>query len=87
MGTRKAIRIFEPLDLEWDDELREIVSLFHRAIEYYRNRDWERAANFFKEILKLKEDNPSKIFLKRLELYKVSPPPEDWDGTYNLTEK
>jgi len=87
LGTRKAIRIFEPLDLEWDDELREIVSLFHRAIEYYRNRDWERAANFFKEILKLKEDNPSKIFLKRLELYKVSPPPEDWDGTYNLTEK
>lgn len=87
LGTRKAIRIFEPLDLEWDDELMEVVSLFHRAIEYYRNRDWERATNFFKEITKLKEDNPSKIFLKRLELYKVSPPPEDWDGTYNLTEK
>jgi len=87
LGTKKAIRIFEPLGVEWDDELREIVSLFQRAIEYYRNRDWERATNFFKEIIKLEDDNPSKIFLERLELYKINPPPEDWDGAYNLTEK
>jgi adenylate cyclase len=56
----------------------------------YRARDWKRASYCFRSALAVDaSDGPSRAMLARCEMYAASPtpPPETWDGVFELTEK
>lgn len=54
----------------------------------YRNQDWGKAGSFFKAALELTpDDGPSKTMLLRCNEYKITPPPEDWDGSFTMKTK
>ena len=67
--------------------------IYHQGIELYRQQKWDAAIAKFAQSEKLeavfamRPTNPSRVYLERCELFKATPPGEDWDGTWTMTSK
>jgi adenylate cyclase len=89
-GKSEAIRIFEPIaemDLSTADHQR-VVAQFAGALADYRLQKWDAAEAGFKAVLNARPgDGPSKVFLERISLLRDTPPAENWDGVWHMTEK
>jgi hypothetical protein len=65
-----------------------LVETFHQAMDYYTERKWKEASDGFKESFKFENHGgPSLIYQMRCENFLAKPPPDNWDGVTNLTEK
>jgi adenylate cyclase len=90
-GKTKPIRIFElicengdPDHIKWAP----FVELFHKGLNLYYSREWEEAEVNFQEALELKDgDMLCRIYLKNIEVFKKSPPGDNWEGSYQQTNK
>ena len=90
-GKTKPIRIFElicengdPKHANWAP----FVELFHDGLNHYYNREWEDGEVKFQQALELKEgDMLCRIYLKNIEVFKKSPPGDNWEGSYQQTNK
>ena len=87
----KPIRIFE-LVCENDDtehaKWAPFVELFHKGLNQYYNREWEEAEVNFQKALEMKDgDMLCRIYLKNIEVFKKNPPGENWEGSYQQTNK
>lgn len=61
---------------------------YERGLGHYRDRSWDDAIESFKAGLEVDpDDGPCKVLLKRCEEYKSAPPPDNWEGVYDLTHK
>ena len=75
------------------EDTKMLITFFHKALNYYYDRDWVNAIRFFKKSLKYESGskvsnlNPSSIFIKRCNLYIESNPSLDWDGIHELGRK
>jgi adenylate cyclase len=76
--------------------VKEMRDLFHQGLGHYKQSQWEQAMTYFQQSLALEyqrnpdlkdKTNPSLIYIKRCEQYKITPPPEGWCGVYTLTSK
>jgi adenylate cyclase len=65
------------------------LAKYHEAIKLYRGRKFAEAANCFEAARKeiRVKDYLCEMYIERCEAYIEQPPPEDWDGSYILTEK
>jgi adenylate cyclase len=86
VGKREPVRIYELLAHrgQLSTERRGKVARFQEGLQLYRNRKWTTAIGVFK---RLEDDPVARIYLERCEQYQISPPPEDWDGVWELTKK
>ena len=85
LGKTEPVRVFElvglPDDLSATQE--EGLKRFEAALADYRARQWERAENGFRQVLKvIPDDGPSRVFLKRIEAFKQVAPGDDWNGVW-----
>jgi adenylate cyclase len=90
VGINTPIRLFQVVDeaREAPSEVREAVEMFHAGIDAFENRDWDKARSTFTEVQRIiPDDGPSTSFLKRIDAYVETPPPDNWDGVFNLTAK
>jgi len=90
VGINEPVRLCELLDTteNADEQNKKLVSVFHEALDNFEKRDWNRAAETFKEALSIKKDDPpSKMYLDRSVEFSKTPPKDNWDGVYNLTSK
>jgi len=63
----------------------EVIFAFTEAVAHYRDRNWDQAIRLFTEALKANPaDRPSSLYLQRCEIYRKTPPPENWDGVWSL---
>ncbi|MBI5376715.1 MAG: adenylate/guanylate cyclase domain-containing protein [Candidatus Schekmanbacteria bacterium] len=88
-GKLKPVKIYELMG-ESDDDSKLITKakMFEEGINLYRNRQWQEAANKFKEIKKqFSDDGPSSVYIERCTAYMQSPPPDDWDGVFVMKTK
>ncbi|HEX2827148.1 MAG TPA: adenylate/guanylate cyclase domain-containing protein [Burkholderiales bacterium] len=89
-GKDTAVTIYEPLGVEGEvpQAVLDDAALFHEALELYRRQEWELAEL---RLLRLKTLSPESYlydtFLKRVALYRVSPPPQGWDGAFTFLSK
>jgi adenylate cyclase len=75
-------------DAREPDTVRRVDEHYAAGLSKYRERDWKRAADYFRSALAIDtSDGPSRTLMARCEQYAVSPPPETWDGVFELTEK
>jgi adenylate cyclase len=66
----------------------EMLKFYNTGLNAYKLRKWDEAITAFNEALKiLPEDGPSSLYLERAIAFKETPPPDDWDGVYVMTEK
>jgi len=65
------------------------LAKYHEAIKLYRGRKFAEAANCFEAARKEigAKDYFCEMYIERCEAYIEQPPPENWDGSYTLTEK
>ena len=86
VGKQKPIKVYEIFGEKGEvkDRLLEKVEVFQQALQAYEARDWEKA-----EVLLQKQgdDMLAQIYLDRVRLFKKSPPPDGWDGVFELKIK
>lgn len=90
-GKTQPVAVFEVLDyhtVESFPRMDEVLGNYIGGLALYRVREWQRAHDRFAEALKAHgKDVPSQLYHDRCEEFLVNPPPEDWDGCWNLKEK
>jgi len=82
-GKENFVTIFEVAGYaeNADTQIVESLNIFHEGLLAYRSRKWERAEELFKKTLELNpSDGPSGLYLERIEKFRLSPPPDDWNG-------
>ena len=90
IGINTPLRIYELLCLadEMDDEKREWLGKWEKAIDHLENWHFSAAAALFTELQKqCPDDKVAELYAWRSRSYIDDPPPPDWDGVSNLTEK
>ncbi len=87
-GKEIATDIYE---LVWEKSLvsdfkMDIARRFKEAIWFYLKRDFGKAKDIFQDLSNL-WDKPSSVYLDRCIMYTKTPPPENWDGVWNMDSK
>lgn len=67
-----------------DDALKH----YNKALSMYKIKNWDTAIEYFNRVLsEIPDDDVSIMYIDRCRDFKVSPPPENWDGTRDLDFK
>jgi adenylate cyclase len=70
------------------EDMHTRITLFRRARELFRKREWAEAQKTFQIILdKWPDDGPSRTYWKRCQDYLFDEPPSGWDGVFTMTHK
>ncbi|KAA3624269.1 MAG: adenylate/guanylate cyclase domain-containing protein [Proteobacteria bacterium] len=89
-GKTRPITIYQPVALRADaDESQvRIGSDIDDAVTHYLDRNWDEAARRF-EALRSQEPGVAlyDIYLARIESFKQTPPPPEWDGVFEFRTK
>ncbi len=98
-GRTTAVPIFEIVGLKENvtAQTRECIGLFEQGLAKHYARDWDAALALFAQSRELEPNvpgktpgvisNPSIVYLRITEDYKVDPPEENWDGVFHMKEK
>lgn len=88
-GKKLPVKIYELISEKTvDQKIKEKVEHFKSGFEYYHQKAWDKAIECFNLSLNVDPDDyTSKLYLKRCTNYKSEPPPEDWDGVFEMKTK
>ena len=89
-GRDEAVAIFELMGYrdDLDQRLIDMANVFQSALEAYRSRQWDLGQSGFNKALEMRPgDNPSQLYLTRIEYFRTHPPPEQWDGVTDFEHK
>ena len=86
-GKRQPVRVFELLQERGraSDRTSEIKRVFEEGLSLYRQKKWGQAEQAFGFLKEKFNDETSEIFLRRIALFKLEPPPRKWDGVFDLS--
>jgi len=92
VGREQVTRIHEllaPVDsLPLPDDWQSVLQRYGAGLDAYRSSDWREALAHFEAVLGIRpDDGPTKVMIARCRTYLQSPPPPNWDGTFELAEK
>jgi len=90
-GKDEPVLIYELIGKKGNvpDNIVRATAMFEEAFALYRNKQWDAAIAIFNEATRMKgsPDKAIELLIDRCELYKVEPPPENWDGVFTRTHK
>lgn len=89
-GKTKPVLVYELMANKGklSDEKKELVELYNEGLDNYKHRNWDNAIAKFNSALKIvPDDGPSLTYIKRCVQYRSTPPPDDWDGVWELKNK
>ena len=90
LGKTTPVRVYNLLARkgELSPRWKEALPAYEEGIERFGQRDFDRAAACFKEVLKIfPDDGPSSLYLSRADDCLALPPPAEWTPVFNLTSK
>ncbi|OIO56882.1 MAG: hypothetical protein AUJ55_07650 [Proteobacteria bacterium CG1_02_64_396] len=91
VGKNEPVILFEVVAEKGEvlpPETMQALDLYSRGLSAYRKQRWNDALDAFRKALSITgDDPPSRIMLERLRQFQNHPPPPDWDGVHNLTQK
>jgi len=88
-GKQRPVTIYEliavgPPPPEWVEALAD----YRKAMDLYRRRDFRASAIAFGRVLERRPgDQPSLIYVERCRKLEATPPPQEWDGVFDLLTK
>ena len=86
-GKTKGVRIYT-VKKRLSEEEKKAWTLHNTAMESYYRRDFDEAIGYFQNVQKIfPDDYASQLIIDRCRQFKVTPPPENWDGVEIMTEK
>jgi len=90
-GKKEAVYIFEVLDGEPEEVKRlkiETKPDFGRALQMYKNKEFDDAVTIFKRVLKKNpHDRGAELYIARCKNILEFGIPEDWDGVETIRDK
>jgi len=90
-GKTEPVKVYELIattEVGVPEEVNKLIDLFQKGFDSYLQQNWEYATNYFQQALTInRKDGPSRRYMQRCEIFKNSPPGEEWDGVYTLTSK
>jgi adenylate cyclase len=90
-GKTAPVKVYELLGtatMEMSADRKQALELYHEGLRLYRSRSWEEAVAYMQQAFALDSTcYAAQIYAERANLYKISPPPEDWDGVFVMTTK
>jgi adenylate cyclase len=89
LGKAQRTRIFEVLGRHPPSPGQTVLkNLFEKGLQAYRAQQWTSAMQLFQQTLTVYPgDKPSRLYLARCQMLMGAPPPQHWDGVYNLETK
>ncbi|HVM91033.1 MAG TPA: adenylate/guanylate cyclase domain-containing protein [Verrucomicrobiae bacterium] len=89
-GKKEPIRLFEVLGMpgEVADADLAFAKKYEAALDFYFTRRFSEAIAAVEDLLRERpEDVSSRHLLERCRIYRDTPPPDGWDGTWVMTKK
>jgi adenylate cyclase len=89
-GKKAPVAVYELMGRyeDADESMQTLVQQYSRGLEAYRRREWDRAAACFERALSISStDGPSRTMRDRCRRFKANPPPDSWDGSYDVRTK
>ncbi|HZS12317.1 MAG TPA: adenylate/guanylate cyclase domain-containing protein [Nitrospirales bacterium] len=89
-GKQEPVTVYEVMGRKGDltAERAALVERYRHALALYQRREFADAVVKFQAALETdRADDLSRVYLNRAQRYAVAPPPPDWDGVYELTDK
>ena len=88
-GKKEATPIYELISEKLKSETdKNWLIEYNKARAAYKNKNFVDASTLYEKCIVMNpQDKTSKVFLKRCDDFKMNPPDENWDGTYNLDHK
>lgn len=69
-------------------KMQEVLDFYNKGLQLYKERKFKDAKLQFQKALEIEpDDGPSQLYIERCDDYIAEPPPEDWDGVYNMKTK
>jgi adenylate cyclase len=88
VGINTPVRLYELLGLRSEAGDLDLLAAWEEALSCYESREFSTAAEIFRSIAARNEaDGAARLYKDRCQEYAAAPPPADWDGINNLTEK
>ena len=95
VGKEDPVQVWELISEKGQEpeSYKKILPAYHEALKLYKNQEFKKAIEAFKESDKLEEmfpgrkTNPSRVYIPRCEHFLENPPESDWDGVWTLTSK
>ena len=89
-GKKEPVTIYEPLGPkeELDADFRQDVARHRGALKAFREQNWDVAEREWMTLYKSPRTHLLyELYLKRIAVYRKSPPGADWDGVFTHTSK
>lgn len=89
-GKLEPVKIYEVMGNRGDLSVKceKLRDLFTQGLAYYKQKEWNRAIRQFHRALEvIPSDPPSHLYIERCTMYQQNPPPESWDGIFEMTTK
>lgn len=86
-GSRRAIRLYEPLGEigRVEGKVLDVMDLFREGLARLEGSDWKKAEEAFRGVLAaLPGDGPAAFFIERCHELAAHPPGARWDGVFTL---
>ena len=91
MGRSEPVTTYELIAVrsaEIPQETLDVIGAYEEGKRLYHAREWEKAEQAFRRALVAQpDDRPSLLHLQRIEVFKQTPPPENWDGVFVFKSK
>ena len=89
-GKHEPSKIYEIIGVQGEltAETEAGYAHFRDGLALYKQRAWDAAMREFQAALDvIVADKPSQLYLDRCRAYKQNPPPDDWDGVFEMKSK
>lgn len=90
-GKTEPVKVYELLGMvpmEMTEQQQQSLELYHEGLKLYRQRQWDEAIAYMEQALALdKTCSVAQLYIERAQLYKLTPPPPDWNGVFVMTMK
>ncbi|MBM4167824.1 MAG: CHASE2 domain-containing protein [Ignavibacteria bacterium] len=90
-GKTEPVKVFELLglsDLQMNENQKQSLELYQEGLKLYRERKFEEAAAYMEQAMKFDpECRAAQIYIERSQLYRITPPPSEWNGVFVMTTK
>ncbi len=85
-GKLKPTAIYQPIK-DLTAETEKMVDYYNKGLEQYKNRNWEKAIDYFSKAYEINSDGTSSMYIERCQHFIEEPPTDDWDGVYVFKTK
>ena len=88
-GRNEPVTIYELIGYgHFYEQKQELAHAFKEALHLYKERQWQQAQAQLQAILQRNPaDGPATVYAERCAEFIKQPPPDDWDGVFNMQSK